>query len=99
MRKLINVVWLILAIVVFALGYRFAADNSTPISLTWFGREASELPTFLWLIAALGIGVVLGFIGFLGKNISLRLKLNQARSELKRRNANQNRIVPDQLSE
>lgn len=99
MRKLVKIVLLILAILLFAVGFRFAADNAVPISIQWFAWSSPELPTFLWLIASMFIGFLLGYLGFWGKNLALRLKLGQSRSELKRRSTSQNRIVPSQSTQ
>lgn len=93
MRKLINIFLLILAVLLFAIGFRFAAENAEPMSLSWLGWTSPEWPTFLWLVAAMLFGILLGYLGFLGKNLSLRLKLRQSRAELKRRSNSQNRIV------
>ena len=93
MRKLVNIFLLILAILLFAIGFRFAAENASPMKITWLGWSSPEWPTFLWLVTAMVFGVALGFLGFLSKNLSLRLKLSQARAELKRRTVSQNRIV------
>jgi|GEM_PF-1924126 lipopolysaccharide assembly protein A len=93
MRKLIKIILLILAILLFAIGFRFAAENANPLSISWLGWSSPEWPTFLWLVASMVFGVVLGYLGFLGKNLSLRLKLRQSRAELKRRTVSQNRIV------
>lgn len=93
MRKLINIVLLILAVLLFAVGFRFAAENAAPLSVSWLGWNSPEWPTFLWLVASMVFGITLGYLGFLGKNLSLRLKLRQSQAELKRRTVSQNRIV------
>ncbi|MBT5330724.1 MAG: LapA family protein [Porticoccaceae bacterium] len=93
MRKLINIILLILAVLLFAVGFRFAAENADPLSISWLGWSSPEGPTFLWLVASMVFGITLGYLGFLGKNLSLRLKLRQSQAELKRRTVSQNRIV------
>ena len=93
MRKLVNIVLLLLAILLFAIGFRFAAENASPLSISWLGWSSPEWPTFLWLVASMVFGILLGYLGFLSKNLSLRLKLRQCRAELKRRSVSQNRIV------
>lgn len=98
MRKLVNIVLLILAVLLFAIGFRFAAENASPLSVSWLGWSSPEWPTFLWLVASMIFGVLLGYLGFLSKNLSLRLKLRQSRAELKRRSVSQNRIVTSPAS-
>lgn len=93
MRKLVNIVLLILAILLFAVGFRFAAENAAPLGISWLGWSSPEWPTSLWLILAMLFGFLLGFLVFFGKNLSLRMKLRQVRAELKRRSVSQNRIV------
>lgn len=93
MRKLVNIILLVLAILLFAIGFRFAAENSAPLSVSWLGWSSPQWPTFLWLVASMVLGVVLGYLVFLSKNLSLRMKLRQTRAELKRRSVSQNRIV------
>ncbi len=99
MRKLVNIVLLILAILLFAVGFRFAAENDIPMSISWLGWSSPEWPTYLWLVLAMLLGLLVGFLVFFGKNLSLRLKLRQCRAELKRRSTSQNRIVtPEAIS-
>ena len=96
MRKFFILALVILAILFAAIGFRFAQENATSLMIQLLGWSSPELPTFLWLVAFLVFGFLLGYFAFIGKNLSLRMKLRQARSELKRRSTNQNRIVRSQ---
>ena len=96
MRKFVVVILVVLALFSAVIGGIFAYENLNPLVIHLFGLSSAELPTFLWLIVFLLMGFFLGYLVFLGKNVSLRIKLRQARSELKRRSTNPNRIVPSQ---
>lgn len=96
MRKLFILALIILAVLFAAIGFSFAQSNSSSLMIHFWGWSSPELPIFLWLVLYLILGFLLGYFAFVGKNLSLRMKLRQARSELKRRSTSQNRIVRTQ---
>lgn len=93
MRKFAIILLVILAILFTSIGFLFGRENSDPMVITLLGWSSVELPAFLWLITSLVLGFLLGYLVVVGKNLSLRMKLRQARAELKRRSSSANRIV------
>lgn len=81
--------WVTLAIICFFLAA--LAVNQDPVVLHFLSWETPSLSVFWWLLAAFGLGLVLGLLGFtvlsarLGlKNRRLSRQLGQAEQELQR---------------
>jgi hypothetical protein len=75
LSKIIRGLSLLVLVVVCML---FGAENRETISLTLFDFETWELAIFVWLIAALGLGLLLGYVfaiaGRLGRPVENKPK-------------------------
>jgi uncharacterized integral membrane protein len=84
MRIFWRILLALLALILFVLGYRFAADNALAISLTWGSVDSLSLPLFVWLAGFLLSGYLLGLLTLAIANLRLSIRLRQTRRDLER---------------
>ncbi|MHB1516169.1 MAG: LapA family protein [Acidiferrobacteraceae bacterium] len=75
--------YLFLAIIVLFLGLSFAYKNARTVQLNYYLGVHWVSPLSLMLLAALSLGVLLGFIASLGMVVRLQRQLSQARKEIR----------------
>ncbi|MHB1530215.1 MAG: LapA family protein [Acidiferrobacteraceae bacterium] len=75
--------YLFLAIIVLFLGLSFAYMNARTVQLNYYLGVHWVSPLSLMLLAALSLGVLLGFIASLGMVVRLQHQLSQARKEIR----------------
>ena len=85
MTKIVRVVVVLLAIVLFLVGL-FAVDQ-TPVTLAFLAWRSPELSVFWWLLGAFGLGAVVGMVGAGLATVRRSLEHRKLRRELERNNA------------
>ena len=91
MRRLKNLLWILLALLLAAMSALLLIDNPTPVSLRFLNFATPPVPVFWWLLATLIIGIAVGFalcfVGFVRGKVTerqLRRELDQNKQELHR---------------
>lgn len=82
MSWLKNLLWILLAVFLAGMSALAFIDNPTPVSLRFLGLETPPVPVFWWLLGALIIGTVGGFVLCLGGFVRGKVTQRQLRREL-----------------
>lgn len=73
----------VLSFGVVIIGLGFAFKNATIVNVRYYGGLDWRAPLALVLLVVLSMGVVLGFLGGVSRQIRLRRQLSQARKQLR----------------
>jgi putative membrane protein len=77
---MLKLIYAVLALVLFVAALSFAALNSAPVSIDYYvGRV--EVPLALLIVAALGIGALLGSLVGLGRVVRVKREMARLRRE------------------
>lgn len=78
-----RVLYGLIAVVVVFVGLGFAYKNAADVTLRYYGGLAWQAPLALVLVAALVVGIALGFLAALNRLVRLRRQLGAARKQVR----------------
>jgi putative membrane protein len=79
-----RILYLILFIVVLVVGLTFALQNSQSVAINYYFDIKWQGPLAVFLLLALAVGSVLGFLASLGYVIRVRHQVNRSRREIRK---------------
>lgn len=79
-----RILYFIVFVVVLVLGLTFALQNSQAVAINYYFNVNWQGPLSVFLLAALIVGSVLGFLASLGWVYRMRRQVNRSRKEIRK---------------
>ena len=79
-----RILYLILFVVILVAGLTFALQNSQSVAINYYFNIKWQGPLSVFLLAALAVGSVLGFLASFGYVIRMRRQVSRSRREIRK---------------